>query len=112
SIVVDGEQRVQTRGGRNFNFNFPDLPENHPFRRFFEDFGATPGQPSEPRARRFEAAGSGFFISADGYVVTNNHVVEDAIGITVITEDGEEHLATLVGTDPRTDVALLKVDGH
>src|SRR3990172_9307780 len=53
--------------------------------------------------------GSGFFISADGFVVTNNHVVEDAEDITVTLENGDKYPATLVGSDPRTDVALVKV---
>ena len=55
------------------------------------------------------AQGSGFFISPDGFVVTNNHVVEDAEDITVTLENGDKYPATLVGTDPRTDVALIKV---
>jgi serine protease Do len=55
------------------------------------------------------AQGSGFFISSDGYVVTNNHVVEDAEDISVTLENGDKFPATLVGADPRTDVALLKV---
>jgi serine protease Do len=55
------------------------------------------------------AQGSGFFISPDGFVVTNNHVVEDAEDITVTMENGDKYPATLVGTDPRTDVALIKV---
>jgi serine protease Do len=55
--------------------------------------------------------GSGFFISADGYAVTNNHVVENADSVEVITADGKSHKAKVIGTDPRTDLALIKVDG-
>ena len=55
--------------------------------------------------------GSGFFISADGYAVTNNHVVEKADNVKVITDDGKTHTAKVIGTDPRTDLALIKVDG-
>ena len=55
--------------------------------------------------------GSGFFISADGYAVTNNHVVENAESVEVKTDDGKTHKAKVIGTDPRTDLALIKVDG-
>jgi serine protease Do len=55
--------------------------------------------------------GSGFFISADGYAVTNNHVVENADNVKVITDDGKTHTAKVIGTDPRTDLALIKVEG-
>ena len=54
--------------------------------------------------------GSGFFISADGYAVTNNHVVEKAESVTVTTDDGKTHKAKVIGTDPRTDLALIKVE--
>ena len=55
--------------------------------------------------------GSGFFISADGYAVTNNHVVEKAESVQVTTDDGKIHKAKVIGTDPRTDLALIKVEG-
>ncbi|WP_081162147.1 trypsin-like peptidase domain-containing protein [Ensifer aridi] len=55
--------------------------------------------------------GSGFFISADGYAVTNNHVVDHAKSVEVTTNDGQSHSAKVVGTDPKTDLALIKVDG-
>ncbi|HLV20127.1 MAG TPA: Do family serine endopeptidase, partial [Polyangiaceae bacterium] len=66
----------------------------------------------EPRPRQFMAAGSGFIVSADGYVVTNNHVVEDATKVTVVMEDGSEQVAEIVGTDERTDLAVLKIAGE
>ncbi|KQN76915.1 MULTISPECIES: Do family serine endopeptidase [unclassified Devosia] len=99
--------------GRDFQFNFPDLPEGHPFRDFFDQFGGAPGAPGggEAKPRQFMAAGSGFIVSADGYVVTNNHVVADATKVTVIFEDGTEQVATVVGTDERTDLAVLKIEG-
>ncbi|SMQ61192.1 serine protease Do [Devosia lucknowensis] len=122
SILVEAEapsRQVQS-GGRNFEFNFPDLPEDHPFRDFFDQFGpggqGGPGGPGGPggqeRPRHFMAAGSGFIISADGYVVTNNHVVEDATKVTVVFDDGSEHVAEVVGTDERTDLAVLKIEGE
>ena len=109
SIQVEGKQQV-TRFNRpnGFNFDFPDLPEDHPFRRFFEEFG-TPNQPQAPKERTFRAAGSGFVISQDGYIVTNNHVVDMADKVTVIFDNGDELEATIIGTDERTDLALLKV---
>src|SRR3954465_4038620 len=55
--------------------------------------------------------GSGFFISADGYAVTNNHVVDKAESVEVTTDDGKIHTAKVIGTDPRTDLALIKVEG-
>ena len=55
------------------------------------------------------AQGSGFFISADGYIVTNNHVVDHATEVTVTTSDGKTLDAKVIGTDPKTDLALLKV---
>jgi serine protease Do len=62
-----------------------------------------------PRKERVPGMGSGFFISADGYLITNNHVVNNAIKVTVETIDGTKYTARIVGTDPRTDLALLKV---
>ncbi|NGP18715.1 Do family serine endopeptidase [Devosia aurantiaca] len=119
SILVEAQapnESVQ-RGGRNFEFNFPDLPEDHPFRDFFDQFGqegprGPGGRGGEARPRQFMAAGSGFITSADGYVVTNNHVVEDATKVTVIFDDGSEHIAEVVGTDERTDLAVLKIEGE
>ncbi|RYE55456.1 MAG: HtrA protease/chaperone protein, partial [Hyphomicrobiales bacterium] len=122
SILVEAQEPAQTvqrgpGGGRDFEFNFPDLPEGHPFRDFFDQFGG-PGGPRGPgseggdaKPRQFMAAGSGFIISADGYVVTNNHVVSDATKVTVIFEDGSEQVAEVVGTDERTDLAVLKIEG-
>jgi serine protease Do len=57
-----------------------------------------------------EAAGSGVIISSDGYIITNNHVIEDATSIKVTTYDGTEYTATLVGTDSKTDIAVIKID--
>jgi serine protease Do len=96
---------------------FRDLPEGHPLRRFFDEFGRNGGggggeQGPQRGQRQFGMAqGSGFFISADGYVVTNNHVVENATEVELATDDGKVLQAKVIGTDPRTDLALLKVDG-
>lgn len=100
-----------------FGQGFDDLPDNHPLKRFFRDFrGFDNGQRGERnRPNRSERArpvsqGSGFFISEDGFLVTNNHVIDGGSEFTVVMDDGTEIDATLVGTDPRTDLALLKVD--
>ncbi len=108
SIQVEGKEVINRRS-YGFNFDFPDLPEDHPFRRFFEEFGS-PYQPRMPKERIFQAAGSGFIISKDGYIVTNNHVVDMADNVTVIFDNGDELEAQIIGTDERTDLALLKVE--
>ncbi|MCV2868237.1 Do family serine endopeptidase [Defluviimonas sp. WL0002] len=84
----------------------PIVPEGSPFEDFFKDFGA-PG-PNGPR--RSNALGSGFVISEDGYIVTNNHVIDGADEIEVEFFTGKRLDAKLVGTDPKTDIALLKVE--
>ena len=84
----------------------PMVPEGSPFQDFFDDFGG-PGQGGPQRS---EALGSGFVISEDGYIVTNNHVIEGADEIEIEFFSGERLKAKLVGTDPKTDIALLKVE--
>jgi serine protease Do len=76
------------------------------FRRFFGD------RPAPPPDRRVRGQGSGFIISADGYVVTNNHVISSANEVEVLLDDGKVFTAKVVGRDPRTDLALLKIDGR
>jgi Do/DeqQ family serine protease len=78
---------------------------------FFEDFWRFFGEPrGREQERRSTSRGSGFFITADGYLVTNNHVVENAEKVTVKTLDEIEYKAEVIGTDPDSDLALLKVD--
>lgn len=86
------------------------LPEF--FRRFFEQFGGEEGMPSLPEEREARSLGSGFIISADGYVLTNNHVVAEADEILVRLQDRRELSAKLVGADEQSDLALLKLDGE
>src|SRR5205807_2511290 len=85
--------------------------------RFFSArrFGLPEGGPNQgkPRGRQMVTGqGSGFFISADGYAVTNNHVVDKAETVEVTSDDGKVYSAKVIGTDPRSDVALIKVDGR
>lgn len=85
----------------------PMVPEGSPFEDFFDDFRG-PGGPGG--AQRSEALGSGFVISEDGFIVTNNHVIEGADEITIEFFSGKKLPAKVVGTDPKTDIALLKVE--
>jgi serine protease Do len=80
--------------------------DNEQFREFFKQFGIP--QESQPRAVR--SLGSGFIVNANGYIVTNNHVVDGATEIRVKMDDGRELAGTVVGRDPKTDLALLKVE--
>lgn len=106
-------QQEQAYGGRDA-FMFPELEGLPPiFRDFFEHSFPAPRSPGKSPRRQQEAQslGSGFIISADGYILTNNHVIEGADEIIVRLSDRSELVAKLVGADPRTDVALLKVEG-
>ena len=112
--------RVKVNAGpQNSSFE-GQLPQG--FERFFRRFGEdmNPDMPNRggsdmpqrsPR-QRASGQGSGFFISADGYAVTNNHVVDRAEEVEVQTDDGKTYSAKVIGTDPRTDLALIKVDGN
>ncbi|MFN0262878.1 Do family serine endopeptidase [Tepidamorphus sp. 3E244] len=114
SVVVKAESEQTSMNMPDFG----DLPEDHPFRRFFKEFedrfGQQQGENNQQRSpRRFATAqGSGFFITDDGYLVTNNHVVSKASEVSVRMSNGEELDAEVVGTDPKTDLALLKVEGR
>jgi serine protease Do len=90
----------------------PMVPEGSPFEEFFRDFMERngPGEGPRQRQRRGSALGSGFVISADGFIVTNNHVIESADEIMIEFFSGEELPAEVIGTDPNTDIALLKVE--
>ena len=85
----------------------PMVPEGSPFQDFFDDFNQPGGNGG---AQRSEALGSGFVVSEDGYIVTNNHVIEGADEIEIEFFTGERLKAKLVGSDPKTDIALLKVE--
>lgn len=88
---------------------FPQLPEGAPFQDFFNEFFNRDGQ-QQPRPRQSQSLGSGFVISDDGFIVTNNHVIEGADEIRIEFFSGLNLTAQLIGTDPATDIALLKVD--
>jgi serine protease Do len=108
-VKVDGGAQTTGTG------DLQNLPPG--LREFFRRFGM-PDMPDNPHVfphgrghNLIMGQGSGFFISPDGYAVTNNHVVEKAESVKVTTDDGKTHKAKVIGTDPRTDLALIKVDG-
>ena len=106
-VKVDGGSQTNTLGSN-------DVPPG--LREFFRRFGMPDvpnGSEGMPRGRGrnvITGQGSGFFISADGYAVTNNHVVEKAESVQITTDDGKIHKAKVIGADPRTDLALIKVE--
>lgn len=114
-VNISTKQKLEQRRGNSRDlFMFPDLEGLPPiFRDFFGHPFAEPRLPeNRPRQQReSRSLGSGFIISADGYILTNNHVIEGADQILVRLADRSELVAELVGSDPRSDVALLKVDG-
>ncbi|CAN7347439.1 Do family serine endopeptidase [Brucella pseudogrignonensis] len=125
SVRVKKDVQETANSGSQFSGppGFDQLPDGHPLKRFFRDFGMEPRGDARPDSRRPGrgpkgrpgherpvAQGSGFFISEDGYLVTNNHVVSDGDAYSVVLDDGTELDAKLIGTDPRTDLAVLKID--
>jgi serine protease Do len=119
-VKVDGGPRTT-----GFEGDLP-FPKGSPMDRFFRQFGSpddqggpgnqgapgNQGRQGAPGRNMITGQGSGFFISADGYAVTNNHVVDKAENVQVTTDDGKIFEAKVIGTDPRSDLALIKVDGR
>lgn len=99
AVYIKAEYKVDTSQG---NAPFDSFHEEF-FRRFF---GQSEQQKPQPKIH----GGSGFIARSDGYIVTNNHVVKDSSKITVILNTGKEYTATLLGADPRTDLAIIKID--
>jgi serine protease Do len=115
-VKMDGGPRIT-----GFEGDLP-FPKGSPMDRFFRQFGSPDeGNPGNPGGQGNQGApggrnmitgqGSGFFISADGYAVTNNHVVDKAENVQVTADDGKIYQAKVIGTDPRSDLALIKVEG-
>ena len=111
STMNAGPQLASRDNGKSPRRGFPNLQEDHPlydlFKNLPKEFGSP--QPQQPRPRLRRATGSGFVVSADGYVVTNNHVIDGATEVFVSFDDQEKLEAELIGTDARTDIALLKI---
>jgi serine protease Do len=115
SVKVNINEKVAKNDDGDNNQDSPFQPGS-PMERFFKRFGQDglpPGMRGGPRGGRgaVTGQGSGFFISADGYAVTNNHVVDGADKVEVTTDGGKTYKAKVIGTDPRTDLALIKVEG-
>jgi serine protease Do len=112
----------KTAAQEDDNGNATPFRKGSPFEKFFRRFGQDQfgndqfgndlfGQNTPQAQPKMAAEGSGFFISGDGYAVTNNHVVDHAKTVQVITDDGRTLSAKVIGTDPKTDLAVIKVDG-
>jgi serine protease Do len=116
SVKVNINEKVAKNDDSNNDDSSPFQPGS-PMERFFRRFGGPDGLPpglrGGPRGGRgmVTGQGSGFFISADGFAVTNNHVVDGADKVEVTTDDGKTYSAKVIGTDARTDLALIKVEG-
>jgi serine protease Do len=110
AVTVKLAEEADTTGS-DANEPSPERPfsENSPLHHYF--FGSPEQQQPEEHAIKM-ALGSGFFISADGYAVTNAHVVQHGVSFEIATDDGRTYTAKIVGADLRTDLALLKVDGR
>lgn len=102
AVVKIEAEKVEKRRVSGF---FNDVPMDDFWKRFF---GSPRGEEQEYHST---AQGTGFFISPDGYILTNNHIVENAVKVTIFTEAGDELEADIIGTDPKTDLALVKVKG-
>jgi serine protease Do len=109
-VRVDQASEVNLLNRDGESSEMPPQMDGTPFEKFFHQRGSD----SNPQQRQHQfvtGLGSGFFISADGYAVTNNHVVDHAQSVEVTTDDGKTYSAKVIGTDPKTDVALIKVEG-
>src|SRR4051812_6438690 len=116
--VISVKVNIGDKGSKDDTANNDDSPfqPGSPMERFFRRFGGPDGLPpglkGGPRGRGpVTGQGSGFFISPDGFAVTNNHVVDGADKVEVTTDDGKTYTAKVIGTDQRTDLALIKVEG-
>jgi serine protease Do len=107
--VVNISTTQMSQAGEQPDIPFPQFPPGSPFEEFFREFFER-DRPQQQRPRRSFSLGSGFLIDPDGYVVTNNHVIAEADEITVVMLDEQEYEAELIGRDPKTDLALLKIE--
>jgi serine protease Do len=109
-VNISTTQIVKDKGDARDLPDFPQFPPGSPFEDFFKDFMEKHKQiPGLPKQRKSTSLGSGFIVDGGGFIVTNNHVIQDADEITVILHDDTNLKAELVGHDPKTDIALLKV---
>jgi serine protease Do len=106
--VVNISSTQTVHGGGQGMMPFPNVPEDDPFYEFFRRFAPPGGQGQQEY--KSQSLGSGFIISADGYILTNAHVVNDAEEVIVKLTDKREFKAKIIGVDRRSDVSLLKID--
>lgn len=104
--VVNISTSQKRRGGMPKGFDLPNLPKDSPFNEYFKRYFGE----REQEEIESQSLGSGFIISSDGYIISNNHVVRDADQIIVRLSDRRQFTAKVVGTDERSDIALLKID--
>lgn len=111
-VNISTTQKVKTGSVMQLpeGIEIPELPEGSPFGDLFKHFFGAPGGDGVPQEREAQSLGSGFIISGDGYILTNNHVIKDADEVFVRLEDRRELKAKVIGTDERSDVALLKIE--
>jgi serine protease Do len=114
--VISVKVNINEKVAKDDSGNDEDTPfqPGSPMERFFRRFGGPDGMPGMRGGngrRQVTGQGSGFLISADGYAVTNNHVVDGASKVEVTTDDGKSYKAQVIGTDQRTDLALIKLEG-
>jgi serine protease Do len=110
--VISVRVKIDKPVGQAMSEEDAPFPPGSPMERFFKRFGMPNGGGEGNGGHHMVTGqGSGFFITADGYAVTNNHVVQDAENVQVTTDDGKTYSAKVIGTDTRTDLALIKVDG-
>ncbi len=110
-VNISTSQRVSGNNNNSNRTPRPRIPEGSPFQDFFDEFFGERdgGQQQQPRSRRVNSLGSGFVIDKDGLIVTNNHVIAEADDIEVNFADGSKLTAEVVGADPKTDIAVLRV---
>lgn len=109
-VNISTSKQTEIKRGLPPGMDIPELPEGSPFGDFFERFFGEHGGNGEEHFKS-RSLGSGFIISEDGYVITNHHVVKDADEIIVKLSDRRQLVAEIIGSDPRSDIALLKLEG-
>ncbi len=101
-VKIVSEHKEKARDQQGFEDQFP-------FDDFWDRFFGRPA-PRQPQEYQSMVQGTGFFITSDGYILTNNHIAEDSVKNTITTLQGKDYEAKVIGTDPKTDLALLKID--
>jgi len=110
-VNISTSKQTEIKNGMPPGMDLPQLPDGSPFGEFFEKFFGEHGRGNGEEHFNSRSLGSGFIISNDGYVITNHHVVKGADEIIVKLSDRRQLVAELIGSDPRSDIALLKLDG-